>query len=435
MKILAAEEVRPARIITDSTTGRESEHIGASMRRSEYWHVGLGPEVGTVFWGMVFLEAAFGSYMGIWPLWIERLGAPVPVVGLVLGSSGLLRLLFLGPSAALGERFGTRRLILLARTAAGLGLLSATLATHWTQLFLMVLGAAIGELAFPLVQTHVASHAGSDRVRAFTLVFTVGPSIALFVSPLLAGLLVWQWGLRAAFALAALFTLASIACFARIGAPSSRGTRTVRTSEPSSYQAAFAVASVRRVLILQGATIFTLALGTSFIPTFLEDVRGMSAARIATLGAGAALGSTLFGLTVTRVRRLQRAPFIGVAIAVGGTALGLLLFVGTELPALVAVAFVLRGGLFSSWALFSAALGEVSPEVHRPRAFALGEMIAGSAFSFAPIIAGPLFALKAEAPLTIGFCLALALVPLLLRAHGASQRHEVTQAAARPKTV
>ncbi len=405
------------------------------MRRRTYWHIGLGPEVGIIFWAMVFLEAAFGSYMGIWPLWIERLGAPVPVVGLVLGSSGLLRLIFLGPSAALGERFGTRRLILLARTAAGLGLLSAALATHWAQLFLMVLGAAIGELAFPLVQSHVASYAGRDRVRAFTLVFTVGPSIALFLAPLLAGLLVWQWGLRAAFLLAAIMTFASIACFARIGRQSSPGVQPSRATEPSSYRAAFADVSVRRVLILQGATVFALALGTSFIPTFLEDVRGISAARIATLGAGAALGSTLFGLTVTRVRRLQRAPFVGVAIAVSCTAIGFLLFVGSGLPALIAVAFVLRGGLFSSWALFSAALGEVAPEVHRPRAFALGEMVAGSAFSFAPMVAGPLFAWKAEAPLTVAFCLALVLVPLLLRAHMAAQRHEVARAAVQPEAV
>ena len=404
------------------------------MGRGNVWQVGLGRDVGTVFWAMVFLEAAFGAYMGIWPLWIERLGAPVPVVGLVLGSSGLLRLIFLGPSAALGERFGTRRLILLARIAAGLGLVAAAVATHWTQLFLMVLGAAIGELAFPLIQTHVAAHARKDRVRAFTLVFTVGPSLALFIAPLLSGLLVWQWGLRAAFVFAALLTLASICFFARMN-DAGTARRTERDLSTSSYRAAFADRDIRRVLLLQGTTVFILALGTSFIPTFLEDARGMSEARIATLGAGAALGSALFGVSVARVRRLQRAPFIGVAIAVLGTAVGFLIFVSTGLLVPVALAFVLRGGLFSSWALFSAALGEVAPEAHRPRAFAMGEMVAGSAFSFAPMVAGPLFALRAEAPLTIAFCLALALIPLLLRAHRAAQDNTETMPAIQPETI
>ena len=60
-------------------------------RRRLRWDLGLGREIGLTFWGMVLLEAAFGSYMGVWPLWIERLGAPITVVGFVLGSSGVIR--------------------------------------------------------------------------------------------------------------------------------------------------------------------------------------------------------------------------------------------------------------------------------------------------------------------------------------------------------
>ncbi len=54
-----------ARIITDSASPGEWERFEAFMRRRTYWHIGLGPEVGIIFWAMVFLEAAFGSYMGI----------------------------------------------------------------------------------------------------------------------------------------------------------------------------------------------------------------------------------------------------------------------------------------------------------------------------------------------------------------------------------
>lgn len=93
------------------------------MDRGRTWHLGLGHELGHVFWAMVFVEAAFGAYMGIWPLWIEALGAPVAIVGLVLGSSGLLRLVALAPSASLAERYGVRRLIVLARIVAGIGML------------------------------------------------------------------------------------------------------------------------------------------------------------------------------------------------------------------------------------------------------------------------------------------------------------------------
>src|SRR5687768_9776602 len=135
------------------------------------WEFGLGRQVALAFWGMFFLEAAFGSYMGIWPLWIERLGAPVTIVGLVLGASGVLRLFVLVPSASLAERFGARRLVVIARSAALIGLCGAALATHWTHLAVMVVASAIGELAFPLIRSHVSGHTSGNRIRAFTVVF------------------------------------------------------------------------------------------------------------------------------------------------------------------------------------------------------------------------------------------------------------------------
>ena len=116
------------------------------------WELGLDRQVALAFWGMFFLEAAFGSYMGIWPLWIERLGAPVAIVGLVLGSSGVLRLFVLLPSASLAERFGARRLVIAARIAAFVGLCGAAIATHWTHLAVMVVGSA-----------HSRSSSSSDR--------------------------------------------------------------------------------------------------------------------------------------------------------------------------------------------------------------------------------------------------------------------------------
>ena len=113
------------------------------MRRGLTWHLGLGRELGFVFWAMVCVEAAFGSYMAIWPLWIQALGAPIAIVGLVLGSQGLLRPLTLGPSAALAERFEARTLISVARVITGLGMVTAALATHWTQLFIFVIALVV----------------------------------------------------------------------------------------------------------------------------------------------------------------------------------------------------------------------------------------------------------------------------------------------------
>lgn len=387
---------------------------GSVIGRLGGWDLGLGRELGYVFWGMIFVEAAFGAYVGVWPLWIEELGAPVTIVGLVLGSAGLLRLLAIAPAAGLAERFGARRLIVAARVAAGIGMVGAAIATHWTQLFVMVLGSAIGEMAFPLAQSHVVAHAGERRVRAFTLVFTVGPAVAFGLGPLIAGGLVAVWGIRAAFLFAALCTAVSIVFFAGI----ERGTGAAGRARPaaSSYKEALADAGVRRVLVLQGMTIFALALGTSLVPNFLNDERGMAPSRVSILYSVSAIGTIAFGLGVSRSLRLQRAPFLAVAFAVGAVGTALVTIFATNVLWLILVAFVLRGGFFSAWGLFAAAMGVLAPERHRARAFATAEMLAGAAFSSAPIVAGLLYDREPSLPLITAATVAFALIPLLLRA-------------------
>lgn len=388
------------------------------MGRRWSWHLGLGRELGNVFWAMVGVEAAFGAYMSVWPLWIEALGAPITVVGLVLGSSGLLRLLTLGPSAGLAERFDPRRLIVAARVCAGLGMLAAGLANHWPRLFLMVLGSAIGEIAFPLTQSHVAAHAGERRVRAFTLVFNVGPAAALGLSPLVSGALVAVWGMRAAFFFAAFCTAVSILFFVRV-APAPPRRATADAGARSSYRGAMAESSVRRLVTLQFATIFALALGTSFVPTFLSAERGLAPSTITMLAGVGSIGSVLFGLVVARTVRLQRAPLLGVAIAVGFVALSLGVIATSGVLWLIVISFLGRGGLFSAWGLFVAGVSEAVSERHRARAFALCEMMGGSAFSFAPILAGWLYATRPVLPLAAAIGLGLAMIPILLLAQRA----------------
>jgi MFS family permease len=106
-------------------------------------------------------------------------------------------------------------LIIMARAITGVGLVSAALATHWTQLAPMVIGTAIGEIAFPLTQAHLAAHAGEQRVKAFTLVFNVGPAVSFGVAPLISGALIAQFDMRAAFLFAAACTAFSLLFFSR----------------------------------------------------------------------------------------------------------------------------------------------------------------------------------------------------------------------------
>jgi MFS family permease len=175
------------------------------------------------------------------------------------------------------------------------------------------------------------------------------------------------------------------------------------------------------LMVLIFATIFALSLGVSFIPTFLEDVRGVHASVITVMSAGAAVGSAGFGLAVARIRRLQRAPFVVILLAIAISAVGFVIFRSTAILPLIAIGFVCRGGFFTAWAMHTAALGELTPEVHRSRAFALMEMTGGVAYSFGPMVAGPLYAYHHTLAFDAAIACSLLLLPVMLLANRRAQ--------------
>lgn len=367
-----------------------------------------------VFWGLFFLEATYGAYLGVWPLWIEHLGAPVTTVGLMLGIGGFLRIFVLAPSAAIADRFGYRRVIVAARIASVIGFLGAAISTHWAQLILVIVAFAVGEMVFPLIQTIVAREAGDQRMRSFALVFNVGPSIALALSPLLGAIVVALFGMRAAFILGAVFSGLAVLCFTRLRNP------TPQTEAVEAYSAGYTAAirhpGVRLVALLLFLTVFALSFGVSFIPTFLEDVRGFAPSSITALGALPAIGSAVFGIIVVRTKALQQRPFLSAAVPIGLMSLAFVIFWQSAYLPLIVLAFFLRGGLFAAWATLISALGELAPERVRTRSFALLEMIGGVAFALGPMIAGVLYAKRETLPFEIAAILALGLVPVFLLA-------------------
>jgi MFS family permease len=100
--------------------------VVATPAASARWQFGLGRENGLIFWALVFLEAAFGSYFALWPIWIEELDAPVTLVGALLGLGGVLRLFALLPSAWLSRRFGLKKVMITARVIATVGTPAST---------------------------------------------------------------------------------------------------------------------------------------------------------------------------------------------------------------------------------------------------------------------------------------------------------------------
>ncbi len=390
---------------------------------------GLPRSVLPVFWGIMFIEACFGAYLGVWPLWMERLGAEVGIIGLLLGAGGFIRVFIMAPSATIAERVGIRRLLLATRVGILVGYLVSFFAGQWWLLLVQVVLAAAAEIAFPLTQGYIARHCREDqRMRAFTVVYTIGPSIVLIVSPLISGAVVALFGIRAAFMLAAIFAAMSILAFMRMepDAPVAH-----HDAVPtSSYRQALAQPPVRLLLALQFVMLLVLSLGIGFIPTFLEQVQGIDAATIATLGAIPAVGSMVFGFVVARNHWLQHRPFAAAGIAIAQAVVGFWIFRNFAAVPVLAVAFFLRGGIFSGWAMLAAGVGSMSVARHRARSFTASEMVGGVAFSLGPIIGGQLYPRRETLPFELAILFGVVLVPVFFLAQRRSQRQLAVMAAA-----
>ena len=385
------------------------------------WHFGLGRELGYAFWALTFFEGVFGAYISVWPLWIERLGAPISVIGLVLGSSGLIRPFVLGPGSILLGKHDTSRILLGARSLSIGGLILAAFANSWPLLLITVVTSAIGELVFPAIQTYVADNAGDDPVHAFTMVITIGPAVALIVTPLISGLAISIGGIPAALILAAALTAIALIFVSRMHF--TNGRTAINANEEASYRLAMAHTGIRTLMIIHAFTIGVLAVGSSLISNFLEVERGISASLVSILSSGAAVGTVTFGFLVARHARLRRAPIVAASIACGLTAMGyMLLATQTWLP-LIALALVCRGGLFSTWSLFLGVLGSIAPAHLRPRSFAIMEILRGSAMSFGPIVASQLWKIDPRTPFIVSAICAIVMVIVLV---GTRQRQELT---------
>lgn len=379
----------------------------AAHTRAPRWQFGLGRQNGLAFWALLLLEASFGSYFALWPLWIEDRGAAVWLVGLLIGMGGILRLAGLLPSAWLVRRFGLRTVFVTVRLIAAVGIFTAALAPSWPWLIPAFIGMAIGDVAFPVAATFVSRNGGAQRVRAFTMVFTFGPSIALLATPLLSGVLVKVWGLRAPFVAAAVFSVISAWFFFRT---QSAAAPDDDHSGGSGYAALLRLPGLRLLFGIQFATFFAIGLGTSLLPIFLHEVHGYREAIIPPLTALTAVGSIVLSTAIARSKRLSANPLRSVSGAVFLAAVSFAMFLSADLLPLALLAMTLRGGFFVAWPLYNAVLGERSPDALRPHTYALGEILAGTGFVLAPIGAGQLYGIDSNLPIIVAVAM---LIPLI----------------------
>ncbi len=363
-----------------------------------------------LFFGSLLNEGAIGFFFTLWPLYIASLGASPAQIGFVIGTAGVLRLLFLLPASWLMERLPLRLLIAGMRGIAALGFALCALAGVWWHLFPGVVAISLGVVAFPALSTLIAGLAreGEERTRYFTLIYTVAPSVATIVTPAAAGWLAERWGLAATLVAASVCTALAALIFWTVRVP----TDAVTTANTGSYRQLAGSRPIALSALLMIGTIGGIMLGWVLAPNYLQEFHGLRLEQIGWLGSIAALGSTALSLAVSRVRWLQD-PFNTLLVATGAVTGGFFLLLFGNHFAVFVLAYLLRGGFLVAWSAFYAVFGLITPAQLRSRVFALAEILGGLGTTIAPFLAGPLYELDARLPIVAGLvCTVLVVVSI-----------------------
>lgn len=376
------------------------------------WDFGLGRELGLVFWALASFEAAYGVYITIWPLWIEHLGASIATVGIMLSLGGFIRPFVMLGGTWLSDRVNTRLMLVVARSMLVSGLAFAAFAQSWEYLLITILGYSFGELVFPHLHAHIPVHAGNDSARAFALTCTIGPSIALIITPMIASAVIDAFGMRGGLLMSA--SLSAIGTTFMFFMDFSKDKDFGRDDEPGSVMDVFRHVDTRDVLLTHALTVFALGVGAMLLPNFLKDVRDLSPSLITLLSAGSAIGTLAFGIAGIKIARFRQSPYWAAAWSASVTAASYALFaISPWLPA-IAIAFLLRGSGFASWNFLVGAVGQYAPRRLQTRAFAILEILGGGAYSFSPLLAAGLFDRSPTLPLVFGSMASLAMAAVIL---------------------
>lgn len=370
--------------------------------------MGLGRNNLVIFWAMFFNEVSFGFYQTLAPLYIGSLGASPRVIGLVIGIQGLARLLFLAPAGIVADRVPLRRLIVGARAMSVAGLLFYGLAQTWWQLFPGIVLLAAGNIAFPAISKVIAdSTDNKGRTRAFTLIYTVGPSTALLLSPSIGGVLADQVSLRSIFFAAAIAQGIAVIFFSQVR-PVEATTQEQETAG-GGYRRVLAYKPIVVVCGLFLAMLLILTTGFTLVPNFLQDVHGIRIQTIGQFGSVFALGAVILGLVISKVKTFS-PPMTALILTIALCPLAFVLLISGGSTWLFALSYFCRSGYLVSWGLIYAALGEVTPEHLRSRSFALAELLGGAGFAIAPFVAGALYEVDPAMPI---YAALAASIPLL----------------------
>jgi MFS family permease len=367
------------------------------VNRAGGWTLGLGRDTAILFWGLVVYDLGLGLYTYLFPIFLEdELGASATQIGLLLGVQGIFRILVNIPGGIIAERYSRRWIIVLTTLVTVPATVVYILSGSWWHALPGMLLFICANMGTPSFSSYLAE-AGSetDRGRAFAMVYVVGPSVALAVSPAIGGWLAEATSFKTVLAFTTLFSIFSTVIF--LGLSERRAV--VHAGSSVGYRDVFNIPVVRAVGLLQFTLLGAIAIGVTLLPNYLKDVHGLSVGSVGWFGSIAAVGSTILSLTIGRIKWVT--PIRAIAISCLCVGMLCLLTLSSGNIVILAMAFLGRGGFSVAWALFAALLSETVMPRMQGRAFAIAEFMGAIGFGLAPFAAGALYDWQRDSTLIV----------------------------------
>ncbi len=376
----------------------------------------LPPALRRLFLACLTWSVGSGLYFFLWPTYARALGASGVDLGVLYGLAFLLTTLAAVPGGLLADR-ADRRLVLVWSWLVALPAPPLyALAPDWRWLVPGVVLFFGSSFSIPALQAYVIESVPAHRVGfALTLVLAAYP-LGMVVSPAVGGLMTEAWGMRATLLAASGWYALSTAIVWRLPPQPPRPAPAGAAGPGSRLHPSTLEPGVVRVTLAASAVTAAMFLAAAFVPPYLEEVGGASAARIGTLGSLSALAAALSGPLLGRIadRRGPGWPAAGALLLLA--AHGVLLALGPGRSLLAAGSLALRGAAEGSKGLLAWAVGRAAPAGGLGRALALFHLVSGLASTAAAYAGGWLYSVDPAWPLRVtvlaaGLCLPL--TPLL----------------------